>query len=146
MPRFPVGGAVGRQAARGRSLCVLLSQELQPLACSVLRAGRWCGVLCLCLVVVERVGIFHFALHYKEDFLGVVFPHVVLARFGHDIVGDGLQVYIDVAVGIRLGIEDTAADIVLIDEVEEVIQVVVRELFFQFLRQVVLDETRCPVP
>ena len=90
--------------------------------------------------VIQRVGIFHLALYDEKQFLGVILAHFILACFFDDVVNDFFQVDFNAAIVIGLRIENAALGVILVNQVEEVVELVVRELVFQFLRQVAFDE------
>lgn len=59
--------------------------------------------------------------------------------FLDNIVHDFPQINLDVPIRIRLCIKDAALGIVLVNQIEKIIELVVRELLFQLLRQIILD-------
>ena len=59
--------------------------------------------------------------------------------FLDNIVHDFPQINLDVPIRIRLRIKDAALGIVLVNQIEKIIELVVRELLFQLLRQIILD-------
>ena len=59
--------------------------------------------------------------------------------FLDNIVHDFPQINLDVPIRIRLCIKDAALGIVLVNQIEKIIELVVRELLFQLLRQIVFD-------
>lgn len=59
--------------------------------------------------------------------------------FLDNIVHDFPQINFDVPIRIRLCIKDAALGIVLVNQIEKIIELVVRELLFQLLRQIILD-------
>ncbi len=58
-------------------------------------------------------------------------PIFVLLGFLHDIVYNFLQVDVDVAVRVGLSIEDAALRVVLVYQIEEIVQLVVRNFSFK---------------
>ena len=69
----------------------------------------------------QRISVFHFSLHHKQDFFRVVFTHFIFLGFLHDIFHYLLQIDVYITVSIGLSIKDSAFRVILIDQIEEII-------------------------
>ena len=78
-------------------------------------------------------------VHDEKDFFRIIVTHLILMGFLDNIVHDFPQINLDVPIRIRLCIKDAALGIVLVNQIEKIIELVVRELLFQLLRQIILD-------
>ena len=87
----------------------------------------------------QRFRIFHLTLYDEKDFFRIIVTHLILMGFLDNIVHDFPQINLDVPIRIRLRIKDAALGIVLVNQIEKIIELVVRELLFQLLRQIILD-------
>lgn len=68
----------------------------------------------------QSLGVFHLALHNPAQLLGAEFPHVVLSGLLRQVVGNGFDVYVYVAVLVRLGIQNATVGVILNNDIEEV--------------------------
>ena len=59
--------------------------------------------------------------------------------FLDDVIYDFSQIDFDISVTVGLHIEDAALGIILVNQIEKIIKLIVRELLFQLLRQIVFD-------
>ena len=91
------------------------------------------------LFFVQRFRIFHLTLYDEKDFFRIIVTHLILMGFLDNIVHDFPQINLDVPIRIRLRIKDAALGIVLVNQIEKILELVVRELLFQLLRQIILD-------
>lgn len=88
----------------------------------------------------QRISIFHFTLHHEEHIIGFIRAHTVIRSFFDYVIHDFILIDVNVSFRIRLYIQTTTGGVIVNNHVEDVIQIIIRELVLQFLRQIVFDK------
>jgi hypothetical protein len=87
----------------------------------------------LLIYLSKAITIFHLCLHYKLNVFGQPLSNLVFFGLLDDVIDNLFSVNLYITVFVGFGIEQTAAEIEVGNDVEDIVKVIVGELLLEFL-------------